>query len=305
MSRELIKHAIQATRKAEFAKKVKLPKQQGGKTVSVFRRVAGAASNVQSLTEGTAINTFTSVTYTEVNITLSQIGEAIKYTDIANYVQLLDVLRDGIALMGEDCALKVDDLVNTELKAGTTKRYAQGLANYAALVAASTAAGKIIATDLLDSCTNLKINRAPTFDGDYVMIAAPQVTRDLMNDNDWLEAAKYSAVGKLFNGEAGKLHGVRVVEDTAPWREDTGGSEGTYAGSGGVFASYIVGKEAYAWTDIGDLGNPNSPKIIINDKPDKSDPLNQFITAGWKGYCGAKILNNSFFVVLRSLTQYS
>lgn len=307
-SKKLLEHAIQELRLNEFAQMGELPKNVGSLIVSYFRRVQSASSNVQTLVEGTPISVFTDLSYAKISVTLAQIGEAVKLTDILSYTDLFDSLKQGVGLMGEDCALKADDITRNVVVAGVgvtstlkTKRYAQGLANWAAVAAATPLASKFVRTDGLDAATRLKINRAPKIGGYYVGIVPPQVSRDLMNDDDWLKASQYSAVQQLFKGEVGMLDGVRYVEATNPFTEATNGAEGTFAAGGGIFASIITGMGAYGVTKLaGD--SPMSPKIIITDKADKSDPLNQTIIAGWKAFYNSVLLNEAWACVIRSQT---
>jgi N4-gp56 family major capsid protein len=237
----------------------------------------------------------------------------IAVTDILNATSLLNIMSQAVKTNGEDAALKCDTLIRDELvnngdtdeSDDRTKRYSGGAANWAALAALSDANGKIAATDLLDSVTNLKINRAPQIGGHYVMIAAPQVTRDLMNNTDWLEAHKYSAVQGLFKGEVGAFHGVKVIEDTNPYVEDADAAKGAHVTSGGeIYSSFVMGGDAFGVPALaGD--SPKSPSVLITDTADKSDPLNQTTTIGWKAYYTAKVLNSNWFVVLRSRSAYS
>jgi N4-gp56 family major capsid protein len=318
---ELLTHAINELKLNDFAKKSQLPKNAGSKSVSFMRRVAAAASNVQTLAanesdtvntgEGTPIATFTTVNYEEVNVRLAQYGEAIKLTDILTWTQLYNSLKDGIALMGEDCALKADEITRDAIIAGVTaagqRRYAQGAANFAGLLANAASAAKAVATDYLDAVTRLKVNKAPKIGGFYVGIIAPQVSRDLMNDDDWLEAYKYNDAGNIHKGEIGRIHGVRFVEATNPFIEDD--TEGTYdAADGGtaglIYSTIITGRDAYGVTELSG-SSPFSPQIVICDKADKSDPLNQFLTAGWKAFYAAKTLNQYFAVVLKSKSTFT
>jgi N4-gp56 family major capsid protein len=64
------------------------------------------------------------------------------------------------------------------------------------------------------------------------------------------------------------------------------------AGGGGltatkdIIASFFLGNEAFGIPALtGD--DPLSPKIVITDTPDKSDPLNQLVTVGVKLYFAA------------------
>ena len=126
-----------------------------------------------------------------------------------------------------------------------------------------------------------------------------------MNDDDWLEAHKYSDVKPLYKGEAGSLHGVRIVEATNPHREDgDSGAKGTFAAAGNIFSTIITGANSYGVPALaGD--SPMSPKIVVADTPDKSDPLNQLTTIGFKLFYVAKALNTNWFIVHRSKSAYA
>ena len=314
-SKQLLDYATQALRKADFAQTQALPKNAGAQTIRFFRFNEPSAASVQDLTEGTAI---ASANYRELSLeyveaTLNQIGQVIAVTDILNNTSLLNIMSQAIKTNGEDAALYMDNLIRDELvnsgdsdeSDSRTKRYSGGATTFAELAALSDSNGKMSATDLLDSVTNLKINRAPQIGGQYVMIAAPQVTRDLMNNTDWLEAHKYSAVQGLFKGEVGSFHGVKVIEDTNPFVEDASGSKGTHVTSGGeVYSSFVLGGNAFGVPALAGE-SPKSPSIVVTDTADKSDPLNQTTTIGWKAYYTAKVLNPNWFVVLRSRSAYA
>ena len=316
-SKQLLDYAVQALRKAEFAQTTPLPRNSGSKSIRFFRFGEPSTASVQTLTEGTAISSsnYRELTLENVEATLVQIGQVIAVTDILNATSLLNIMSQAVKTNGEDAALKCDTLIRDELVVtgdtdesdSRTKRYSGGAADWDALAALSDANGKIAATDLLDSVTNLKVNRAPQIGGHYVMIAAPQVTRDLMNNTDWLEAHKYSAVQGLFKGEVGAFHGVKVIEDTNPFIEDAADVKGTYDASpsgGGIYSSFVMGGDAFGVPALaGD--SPKSPSVLITDTADKSDPLNQTTTIGWKAYYCAKVLNANWFVVLRSRSAYA
>ena len=313
-SKKLLDHAVQELRLNEFAMEAELPKNLGSKVIQWFRPDVGAASNVQTLTEGTPISTFRDVTYSAVSATLAQYGEAAKITDIVNMTSLFDALSQSIDTMGEDCALFADELTRAQLihaSTGLTKMYAQGLADFAATIAATVAASKLTGADLLRAATRLLINRAPKIDGNYVAIIPPQCSYDIKRDGDFLETAKYSNAKALYKNEIGTLWGVRCVEATNPHMEDE--TEGTYdsdlsGGSGNtlglVYSTIVTGKGAYGVPKLAGTQSPWKPSIIINDKPDKSDPLNQFVTAGWKSFWTAKVLNANYGICLRGRSGF-
>jgi N4-gp56 family major capsid protein len=316
--KQLLMLAVQETVLDQWGWKKPLPKKMGAKTITYHRfsesanNSSGAVANVQTLAqadatnEGTPISTFITPTYTPVTVTLVQYGEAAKITDILSYTELFDALKDSIGLMGTDLALHLDNTIRNELVSGASGNliYGQGAADFTALSAATNSGGKITMTDVIRGRTRLKINRAPSFGGKYVMAVPAQMGFDIQNDADWIDANNYADTTARFRGELGQFGGVRMVEHTNPFRETSGGTEGTYAAAGTIYRSFMFGRQSFGIADI-TTQSPMSPKIIINDKPDKADPLNQFITAGWKAFFGVKVLRTAWYVSLSTKTEYS
>jgi N4-gp56 family major capsid protein len=313
-SKKLLAHAKQLLVLDQFAQKVPFPKNQGAKTIRFFRPDVGDRTNVQSLTEGVPISTFRETAWTTVDATLKQFGEASKVSDILTATELFGTLKQNIASMGEDAALHADyqmvqELLDTTNSAGpiatANNRYSGGAASFNALVALTPSQGAATIADMLGSMTRLKITRAPKVNGDYVAVAPPQITFDLMNDSKFVDSGKYGTTKGLFNGEIGKWYGVRIVETTAPWIEaNSNGAIGTYSGGGSIYTTLILGSGAFGVPEMAGQSQFD-PKIIINDRADKSDPLNQFVIAGWKSYWVTVVLNNLWAVALRSKTTYA
>jgi N4-gp56 family major capsid protein len=336
-STKLLQTAVQLTIMDQFALKQPLPKKKGASTISFFRRLkaqvasgTGLVTNVQSLTEGTPISQFTNATLDRVDVPLTQYGEATKVTDILSMTELFDALKQNIELLSEDCALNADTIVQKALVAatnagvtlqqsngsgGTTTStekiqqiYAQGLASFAALGSASQSGGKTVATDFLRAVTQLKINRAPTFGGFYVAAICPQVSADLQNDPDWIDAANWGDPGRRFKSEIKTFAGCRFVEHTNPFVEDTAGSEYSYqngnSAAAKAYRTWVLGQGSYGVPAIeGD--SPFNPRVMIVNTPDKSDPLNQYMTAGWKAFWAASALNCPFALSITSRSEFA
>jgi N4-gp56 family major capsid protein len=172
--------------------------------------------------------------------------------------------------------------------------------SFVGLNADTTAANTTMtASAVLDSMTRLKRNRAPLINGGYVLATDPRVARDLMRDSDWLNASNYGNKGTPFyKGEVGSIYGCRVVQQTNSFVSTGSATEtdkfvyqATAAGGGvtagkDIIASFFFGNESFGIPALtGD--DPLSPKIVITDTPDKSDPLNQLVTVGVKLYFAA------------------
>jgi N4-gp56 family major capsid protein len=172
--------------------------------------------------------------------------------------------------------------------------------SFVGLNADTTAANTTMtASAVLDSMTRLKRNRAPLINGGYVLATDPRVARDLMRDSDWLNASNYGNKGQPFyKGEVGSIYGCRVVTQTNSFVSTGSATENdkfvyqaTAAGGGlaagkDIIASFFFGNESFGIPALtGD--DPLSPRIVITDTPDKSDPLNQLVTVGVKLYFAA------------------
>lgn len=196
------------------------------------------------------------------------------------------------------------DAVNVVASSGGVKVYGNPATlttqSFSALNSDTTAANTTMtASAVLDSMTRLKRNRAPMINGGYVLATDPRVARDLMRDSDWLNASNYGNKGTPFyKGEVGSIYGCRVVTQTNSFVSTGSGTaadefvyQATPAGGGlavskDIIASFFFGNESFGIPALtGD--DPLSPKIVITDTPDKSDPLNQLVTVGVKLYFAA------------------
>jgi N4-gp56 family major capsid protein len=318
-SGKLLKHAVQETRLVEFAQQEELPAGIGSTAVRFFRPPQADLTQTGApgtLTEGTPISTFRDITYTPIDVALVQLGQASKVSDIATNVGLIKYLDSAITLFGEEFALDVDTRIRNKLchaSTGLTKRYAQGAADFATLSAATLANGRIIPRDLLDSMTRLKINRAPKIKGKYIAIMPPQHARDVMNDAEFREVVRNSSAEKIYNGEIGDYYDLKCIEGTNPFQEDE--TEGTYATTfssagtnttGLIYSTVVTGMQSYGAVNMKKMGaSLLKPQVIINADPDKSDPLNQFIVAGWKAFWASVVLNANWGIALRGKTQFA
>lgn len=308
-SDELLKHAVQKLVMDQFAQRVNYPKGRGSKTIRFMRPDVGDRTNVQTLTEGVPIAVFRETTLSAVDATLAQYGEAIKTSDVLGWTDLFNTMDLGIMQMGEDAALHADFLITQEVVTGAasaSKRYSGGATTYNALVALTNAQGAATIQDFLGAFTALTINRAPTAKGgEYVMIIPPQLAYDIMLDAKFIAAGEYGSHKGLFNGEIGRWYGVRVIVATQPWREaNSNGTEGTYSSSGAIYTSIATGSNGYGCPQMAGQ-SPFSPKITICSAPDKSDPLGQFTTAGWKAFWVVKTLNDTWNIPVRSKTTFA
>ncbi len=308
---DLLDHAVAELRLNEFAKQADLPKNAGSKTIKWGRKRAAVEGNVQTLTEGTPSDiTKHKIGYEYVEADLVQYGDVYEQTDLAGMTGLFNFLKDSIGTMGEEAALKADSVTRNSIISGiqtvaTSKRYAQGAASFAALLAGTASAGALVGKDLVKCATQLRVNRSPLFNGTYVAIIPPQGSYDFTQDGDWKLVSAYSAAKQIFKGEIGMWHNVRFVEATNPFVEGSTSGEGTYDANGLIYTTLVFGKDAFGTPKLAGTTSPWKPQVIVLDKPDKSDPLNQVVNAGYKIYWNSLLLNPNFVIGMRHKTTFA
>ena len=332
-SKKLLSYAVEALVLDQFGEKAPLPAKAGHKAISMFRYGSPSTAAITDLVEGTAPTPTRSLTLSKIEKALTQRGQVVKLTDILTATDLFNSLQQSIKTCGEDAALDLDTITRNVLvgsnAAGNAKEngdgsaldnsdtltemYADGGTDYATFEA-TTSGNTLDAGAILDAVTKLKVNRAnPVTSGHYVCVASPQVLSDIMKINEWLNAAQYSNVGELYKGEVGSLYGAKFVMTTNPFISGIANAENDdrfdYDNSGGgglaankdVHASLFLGQQAYGVPDLG-TQSPFSPKVIITDEADKSDPLNQVTNVGFKTFWSTLRLNPNYYIVMRSKT---
>ncbi len=302
LDKKLLTQTIQNIVLDQFAYKAPLPGKAGHKTIKFFRYPEPSTTDVLGVTEGTLRTLAESkqLSLTTVDVSLAQFGQTVTISDLLSATELFSTMEQATVQNGQDAALKVDSELRDVLGESTAigLRFAGAATDYATVGGTDDA---MTALDILDAATELRVNNARPSGGYFTAIMAPEVSRDLMNDDDWLEASKYGNPDNLFKGEVGRYMGVRVVSTTNPFRQTT---QHVYAASGANYSTFVVGDQSYGGVDLTTM-SAYSPKMIISQGADKYDPLAQYTTVGFKFYYGAAIINAAHAVNICSVTNYS
>jgi N4-gp56 family major capsid protein len=312
-SKQLLNRVKQETQLLAFAKLEDMPKNAGATTIRFFRPPTAdlsAAGAPATLTEGVAPSTERDISFTTIDVPLVQIGQKMSVTDVVSQTALLNTIKAATDLAADEFTLDIDVRLRNPLcnaTTGLTKRYAQALANYAALTGASDSAGKIVPKDLLISSTYLYKTRAPRFGsataGKYGAILSAGQCADLMDNAEFREVVRQNNAERIFNGEVGEYYGTKVCTTSVPFTENA--TEGTFSGTDNIHVGLVLGKEAFGAVNLASLGSSlKGPKLIIVDKPDSNNPLGQKIYIGWKTFWGNAILKSDWGVALRSRTTF-
>ena len=99
------------------------------------------------------------------------------------------------------------------------------------------------------------------------------------------------------------MWGIRFLQTPGPFLSD-GSTQHTYAESGTVHSSFVVGQNAYGVSDVASQ-SPYGPSVYVTDGASKDDPLNQKTVVGYKSFYAAKTLQPKYYVEMYSKTNFS
>lgn len=268
----------------EGTKKVKHT-QNSGKTVT-WNRYSPLTVATTALTEATNPSEV-SVTAAQVSATVKEYGNFTKVSSLLYGTSIDKQAQEKEELLAQNANETLDTLARDELFAGATTQFAAGRASLAAV----TAADVLNVTEVRKAVRTLKKNNAPTYeDGFYLGKIGPDTSFDLMGDATWVNVKTYSDKKDLYKGEVGSIHRVRFLECSS--------NQKTEASTVTVYSNFIHGKEALGEVD---LDGGNLELIVKNSgKQDTSNPLNMFLTIGWKATDAVKTLNSTWIVNVKT-----
>lgn len=268
----------------QFGQKRPIP-AGNGKFIE-FRKFNALPKISEPLVEGITPN---GQTYgvTAMTAEVKQYGAYITTTDMLNLTAFDNNMAEITKLLASQAGRTSDTLTRDELAKGTNVRYAGGKTSRAALEAGD----KLEIADIQKAVRDLKRVNAPTINGDYVAIVHPDTVYDLMTDQKWVDANHYAGSSRIFEGEIGKMYGVRFVESTE-----------AKIFEGGVYGTLILGQNAFGVTSINGGGIETIAKQLGSGGT--ADPLNQRATMGWKLNKVAKILVQEYMIRIEHKSTY-
>lgn len=274
-----------------------------GKAIS-FRRMesiypaglansAAAGSAPNALTEGTqpaAIN----ATWSEVQATVSQYGQVLLYSDLAEEQSVDDVMGESVENLRESMNDALDLLTRDVLAAGTNVQYA----SIAATLGGASGVGSGMLLNLAElreakrNLGNSNVKGVSGEDGLYVVVTNPDTSFDLEADSNITNIFMHSNQAK-HNEELFKPYfrdlplGFRLFVTTNTRKFAAVGLSAM-----DVVNTTVLGNEAFACVDL----EAFPPQIIRKERGSggaTGDPLNQIASVGWKASHAAVILDQA------------
>ena len=274
----------------QFGQKHPIPKN-GGKKIE-FRKFLPFAKATTPIQEGVTPDG-QSLSVTKIEATVDQYGAYVTLSDIVQLTAIDNTLLETTKLLGSQAGMTLDTITREVINGGTSVIFAGGKEGRASLDETC----KLTVDDIYKAARFLKTQNAPKIDGSYVAIIHPDVAYDLMRDDEWIDVHKYSETKEIFEGEIGKIAGVRFVETTEAKIFADGGKDGR-----DVYSTLVLGANAYGVTELTGGGLQHIVKQLGSGGT--ADPLNQRGTAGWKATKVAEILVENYMTRIESCSTF-
>lgn len=296
----------------QFGQKHPIPKN-GGKIIE-FRKYDPLPKATTPLTEGVTPDG-QKLSMGVITATVKQYGGFIELSDILLLTAIDNNLVQATKLLGSQAGRTLDTITREVLNGGTNVQYAEGQVSARAdLVGGATTdptKNHYLTVDAVRRAVRfLKVMNAPRINGYYAGIIHPDCSYDLMSDPKWVNVKTYSDPEGIYEGEIGRIEGVRFVEtsEAKVWekagKDASGANESSSkASSRDVYSTLILGADAYGVTEITGGGLQHIVKQL--GSAGTADPLNQRATAGWKATKVAERLVEAYMVRIETTSTFT
>lgn len=274
----------------QFGQKRPIPKN-GGKKIE-FRKFASLPKALTPLTEGVTPDG-KKLSASKIEAEVKQYGDYVVMSDILDLTSIDPIVVEATKVCGRQAGLTLDTITRNILHTGTNVYYApKGDGSAVTSRAGLDATCKLTVDVVKRVAAILKKNNAPKIDGSYVAIIHPFAAYDLMSDPEWKYPHQYQDTSNIYEGEIGKIAGVRFVETSEAKIYD-----------GGVFGTLVLADGAYGVTDLTGGGLETIVKQL--GSAGVADPLNQRSSVGWKATKTAEILVDAYMVRIEHKSSFT
>jgi len=210
--KNVIRSATDSLVHDQFAQKRRIPRHNG-KTVT-FRKISPLKKATTPLTEGVT-PTGNELNYTTVTAELKQYGDYITLSDVLSFTAVDNNLVEAGAVLGNQAGETLDAITREAICSGLNVQYAGGVYARHLLKGGENSDNNYISVDdIKKAARKLRRNKAKKIRGSYVAIIHPDSLYDLTNDPAWESVKSYADPKDMYNGEVGRLFGIRFVETT-------------------------------------------------------------------------------------------
>lgn len=262
-----------------------------GKVVS-FTRHTPLATATTALTEGTN-PAEVALTATTVSATLAEYGTAVKISRFLTLTSIDQNNKEKIEVVGQNMGETIDELTRNELATGATAQLAGGKSTLTDVAITDV----LSVTELRKAVRTLKKNKAPRYQDNvapWLGKLGPDTSYDLQGDSTFINADIYdNGATKMYNGELGKIHGVRLLESPNQKETADGGTS-----NADIIWNFIHGANAFGCIDL--TGDKPQVFIIPHTNIDSGNAAGRFSMVSWATSYVCKTLNANWLIAIKS-----
>ena len=262
-----------------------------GKTVN-FTRHTPLATATTALTEGTN-PAEVALTASTVSATLAEYGTTVKISRFLSLTSIDVNNKEKIEVVGQNMGETLDELTRNELATGATAQLAGG----------KSALTDVAITDVLSvaelrkAVRTLKKNKAPRYQdriAPWMGKVGPDTSYDLTSDSTFISADIYdNGAEKLYNGELGKILGVRLMESANQNETANGGTS-----NADIIWNFVHGANAFGCIDL--VGDKPKLYIIPHTNIDSGNAAGRFSLVSWAASYVCKTLNANWLIAIKT-----
>lgn len=275
ISSEIRFASIAMTKFMQFSKPVEGYGSKQGSNVTITRVSNVAVPSDDSLLELERIpeDTFTLSTQA---ISVTERGRAIPYTSLSKDLSFFDIENAIQRKLRDQLSLRLDQLCATAFKVGQVKGVPDGLAsitfytNGAAGESASVNLNVYHVEQVRDQLYST-YHVMPYEGEDYMCLVSTKGRRGIIRDPNWEKWKTYAEPDAKYNGEIGRIEGVRFIE-----------SNNTNALSGSLGVGSVLGEAVFFGDDPVAMASVMDPELRAKE----SDDYGRSRGVAWYGIYG-------------------
>lgn len=292
-SREIEFKALPIMRFSQFATQKTELGVEPGLTISMLTydnlKLGGALQEMQNMSTQALSGSMK-------QITVQEHGNAVSNSELLIQSSFDDIMATTTTLLGRDYALVMDCELRDVALSGTNIVYAGGKESRSAL----TEADKLQVSTIKDAIEILATNNAPKYANLYwICFVHPHQSRDLRDDNAWINASNYGAPEQLFTGEIGRIDDTRFIETTLMCNGKASVSDPSYKAelvkgaeenAVDVFQAVLFGDQYYgiAWS------------LPVELRDNGVEDFGRKRSLAWYAIWGTGLLHNDYGVVIET-----
>jgi N4-gp56 family major capsid protein len=192
----------------QFAAKYPIPKNKGKKIE--FRKYDPLPKALTPLSEGVTPDG-QNMSLTTIEATVDQYGGYYQITDVLELTAIDPIIVQASKALGSQAGRTLDTVTREVINGGTNVLYAPKGGTEITSRADITAAAVMTPELAFRAATMLAAMDAPKIGDSYVGIIHPNAAYDLMRSDEWIDVSQYAKADQYFNGEVGKIGGIRFV----------------------------------------------------------------------------------------------